>query len=185
MFQGPEELLDLAEEAWEPVWYDSDSDANADADAKVIEVLSQLVEDEDNTGAASEYTSDQEETVTAMENAPLCESNDLIENQGAIQLSEDSSDKATKPWKNRERSPADAADFFKVGRMFSQFWHESVSNDRVSKRGEYCEPVNSETRRMVVVRENDGNYWAVPIHLYEREAKVKHQHYLHSHAIMH
>jgi hypothetical protein len=69
MFQGPEELLDLAEEAWEPV-------ANG--------------------------------------NAPLCESNDLIEDQGAIQLSDDSFDKATKPWENRERSPADAADFCKV-----------------------------------------------------------------------
>ncbi|KGO77547.1 hypothetical protein PITC_059870 [Penicillium italicum] len=86
----------------------------------------------------------------------------------------------------RYKRQSDARKFFRVGRVFSMLWHENagwhgtVLSDKVSPpssspftRGKYQEPIYSSIRRMVVVKEQRGCCWCVPITTYSGKGVAK------------
>lgn len=88
----------------------------------------------------------------------------------------------------KKLSPANAGRFFRIGRVFSLIWHENAGNDQNATIGIHDEPIHSEIRRMVVVRENHGNCWAVPINTYKSQGVAKrglNQDDIDGHAVIH
>ncbi|CAG8892105.1 unnamed protein product [Penicillium egyptiacum] len=86
----------------------------------------------------------------------------------------------------RYKRQSDPRRFFRVGRVFSMLWHENagwhgtVHSEKVSPpssspftRGKYQEPIYSSIRRMVVVKEQRGCCWCVPITTYSGKGVAK------------
>ncbi|KAJ5845833.1 hypothetical protein EN45_096080 [Penicillium chrysogenum] len=85
----------------------------------------------------------------------------------------------------RYKRQSDPRRFFRVGRVFSMLWHENagwhgtVRSEKVSPssspftRGKYQEPIYSSIRRMVVVKEQRGCCWCVPITTYSGQGVAK------------
>ncbi|CAI7571013.1 unnamed protein product [Penicillium glandicola] len=86
----------------------------------------------------------------------------------------------------RYKRQSDPRKFFRVGRVFSMLWHENagwhgtVLSKKVSLpssspfiKGKYQEPIYSSIRRMVVVKEQRGCCWCVPITTYSGQGVGK------------
>jgi len=84
-------------------------------------------------------------------------------------------------------------EFFRVGKVFALLWHEQAGDNGTVlspvgnsyykvKHGEY---VYSHIRRMVVVQEQRGCSWCLPIHTYGRRGSGKPGIDLEAHAIIH
>ncbi|KAJ5189090.1 hypothetical protein N7491_005413 [Penicillium cf. griseofulvum] len=88
--------------------------------------------------------------------------------------------------------------FFRVGRVFSMLWHENagwhgtVLSEQFPRpssspfiKGKYQEPIYSSIRRMVVVKEQKGCCWCVPITTYSGQGVAKAGIDRNKHAIIH
>ncbi|CAG8351116.1 unnamed protein product [Penicillium salamii] len=86
----------------------------------------------------------------------------------------------------RYKKQRDPRSFFRVGRVFSMLWHENAGSNgnRHSKkvsprsssqfiRGKYQEPIYSSIRRMIVVKQQRGCCWCVPIITYGGQGVAK------------
>ncbi|KAI2731698.1 hypothetical protein CBS147354_807 [Penicillium roqueforti] len=85
----------------------------------------------------------------------------------------------------RYKRQSDPRRFFRVGRVFSMLWHENAgwhgtivseklpSSSSPFTRGKYQEPIYSSIRRMVVVKEQKGCCWCVPITTYSGQGVAK------------
>ncbi|KAJ5550376.1 hypothetical protein N7535_001686 [Penicillium sp. DV-2018c] len=100
---------------------------------------------------------------------------------------------------NREtldpRYTRQASKYFKVGKVFAMLWHENAgSNGTISSekaqaspftKGKYQEPIYSSIRRMVVVKEQRGCCWCVPVLTYGGQGVAKAGIDRNKHAIIH
>ncbi|KAJ5595259.1 uncharacterized protein N7459_001467, partial [Penicillium hispanicum] len=85
----------------------------------------------------------------------------------------------------RYKRQSDPRRFFRVGRVFSMLWHENAGLHgtilsqkgpllgRDYTRGKYQEPIYSSIRRMVVVKEQKGCCWCIPITTYSGQGVAK------------
>ncbi|KAJ5795974.1 uncharacterized protein N7518_004514 [Penicillium psychrosexuale] len=85
----------------------------------------------------------------------------------------------------RYKRQSDPRRFFRVGRVFSMLWHENAGwhgtivseklppSSSPFTRGKYQEPIYSSIRRMVVVKEQKGCCWCVPITTYSGQGVAK------------
>ncbi|KAL2008505.1 hypothetical protein VTN00DRAFT_6699 [Thermoascus crustaceus] len=93
---------------------------------------------------------------------------------------------------SRYKVRPDPKKFFKVGRVFAMVWHESFSDSGtqasqrvILARGKFREPIYSSIRRMVVVREQKGCAWCIPISTYSGKGLAKPGVDVSTHAIIH
>ncbi|KAJ5083923.1 hypothetical protein NUU61_008502 [Penicillium alfredii] len=85
----------------------------------------------------------------------------------------------------RYKRQSDPKRFFRVGRVFAMLWHENAGlhGTILSQRGpplgphftrgKYQEPIYSSIRRMVVVKEQKGCSWCVPVTTYSGQGVAK------------
>ncbi|KAL2001585.1 hypothetical protein VTN02DRAFT_1564 [Thermoascus thermophilus] len=93
---------------------------------------------------------------------------------------------------SRYKVRADPKKFFKFGRVFAMVWHENFSDSGtqasqrvIFARGKFGEPIYSSIRRMVVVREQKGSAWCIPISTYSGKGLAKPGVDVSTHAIIH
>ncbi|KAJ5928614.1 hypothetical protein N7466_007570 [Penicillium verhagenii] len=85
----------------------------------------------------------------------------------------------------RYKRQSDPRKFFRVGRVFAMLWHENaglhgtIMSQRGSNlgrdytKGKYQEPIYSSIRRMVVIKEQKGCSWCLPITTYSGQGVAK------------
>ncbi|KAJ5129901.1 uncharacterized protein N7515_005940 [Penicillium bovifimosum] len=100
---------------------------------------------------------------------------------------------------NREtldpRYTRQASKYFKVGKVFAMLWHENAgSNGTILSekaqaspftKGKFQEPIYSSIRRMIVVKEQRGCCWCVPVLTYGGQGVAKAGIDRNKHAIIH
>ncbi|KAJ5679270.1 hypothetical protein N7462_007514 [Penicillium macrosclerotiorum] len=85
----------------------------------------------------------------------------------------------------RYKRQNDPRRFFRVGRVFAMLWHENagLNGTPVSQkipslkqgctRGKYQEPIYSSIRRMIVIKEQKGCCWCIPVTTYSGQGVGK------------
>ncbi|KAJ5093543.1 hypothetical protein N7456_009404 [Penicillium angulare] len=85
----------------------------------------------------------------------------------------------------RYKRQAEPRRFFRVGRVFSMLWHENAGfhgtimsqkapgSGREYTKGKFQEPIYSSIRRMVVIKEQKGCCWCIPITTYSGQGVAK------------